>query len=273
MPDRSSYAAEAKGVFKQFGANVVLHDVSIAVPTGESRALVGRNGAGKSTLVGVMTGLHSADAGDLWLAGAPAPAVGDRKAWRDRVACVYQRWMVLPHLTVAENLFLNNQPLDALRLVDWRRLKDAAVAALNEWGLRISPDLEAWRLTVEQRQIVEIARALLQGSRFIILDEPTAELERKEITRLFDRIHALQQSGVTFLYISHHLEEIYEICKTVTVMRDGGSSATKPSSKPNERLLQQPALMFAVKGFEQASTFWFSPGAVILDGVHGRGQD
>jgi simple sugar transport system ATP-binding protein len=247
--------------------------VSIAVPTGESRALVGRNGAGKSTLVGVMTGLHSADAGDLWLAGAPAPAVGDRKAWRDRVACVYQRWMVLPHLTVAENLFLNNQPLDSLRLVDWRRLKDAAVAALNEWGLRISPDLEAWRLTVEQRQIVEIARALLQGSRFIILDEPTAELERKEITRLFDRIHALQQSGVTFLYISHHLEEIYEICKTVTVMRDGGSSATKPSSKPNERLLQQPALMFAVKGFEQASTFWFSPGAVILDGVHGRGQD
>jgi simple sugar transport system ATP-binding protein len=221
MPDRSSYAAEAKGVFKQFGANVVLHDVSIAVPAGESRALVGRNGAGKSTLVGVMTGLHSADAGDLWLAGAPAPAVGDRKAWRDRVACVYQRWMVLPHLTVAENLFLNNQPLNALRLVDWRRLKDAAVAALNEWDLRISPDLEAWRLTVEQRQIVEIARALLQGSRFIILDEPTAELERKEITRLFDRIRALQESGVTFLYISHHLEEIYEICKTVTVMRDG----------------------------------------------------
>jgi simple sugar transport system ATP-binding protein len=221
MPDKSSYAAEAKGVFKQFGANVVLHDVSIAVPTGESRALVGRNGAGKSTLVGVMTGLHSADAGHLWLAGAPAPAVGDRKAWRDRVACVYQRWMVLPHLTVAENLFLNNQPLNALRLVDWRRLKDAAVAALNEWDLRISPDLEAWRLTVEQRQIVEIARALLQGSRFIILDEPTAELERKEITRLFDRIRALQESGVTFLYISHHLEEIYEICKTVTVMRDG----------------------------------------------------
>ena len=120
-----------------------------------------------------------------------------------------------------ENLFLNNQPLNALRLVDWRRLKDAAVAALNEWDLRISPDLEAWRLTVEQRQIVEIARALLQGSRFIILDEPTAELERKEITRLFDRIRALQESGVTFLYISHHLEEIYEICKTVTVMRDG----------------------------------------------------
>jgi simple sugar transport system ATP-binding protein len=159
--------------------------------------------------------------GRPWLAGAPAPAVGDRKAWRDRVACVYQRWMVLPHLTVAENLFLNNQPLNALRLVDWWCLKDAAVAALNKWDLPISPDLEAWRLTVEQRQIVEIARALLQGSRFIILDKPTAELERKEITRLFDRIRALQESGVTFLYISHHLEEIYEICKTVTAMRDG----------------------------------------------------
>jgi simple sugar transport system ATP-binding protein len=221
MPDQSSYAAEAKGVFKQFGANVVLHDVSIAIPAGDSRALVGRNGAGKSTLVGVLTGLHAADAGSLRLAGAPAPAFGDRKAWRDRVACVYQRWMVLPHLTVAENLFLNNQPLNALGLVNWRRLKDAAVAALKDWDLSISPDLEAWRLTVEQRQIVEIARALLQGSRFIILDEPTAELERKEVIRLFDRIRALQESGVTFLYISHHLEEIYEICKTVTVMRDG----------------------------------------------------
>ena len=107
MPDKFSYAGEAKGVFKQFGANVVLHDVSIAIPTGESDAPGRTKRRRQSTLVGVMTGLHSADAGDLWLAGkAAAPAIGDRKAWRDRVACVYQRWMVLPHLTVAENLFL-----------------------------------------------------------------------------------------------------------------------------------------------------------------------
>lgn len=217
----AALAAEARGIVKRFGPVEVLHDVAIEVPVGDARALVGRNGAGKSTLVGLLTGIYGPNAGEIRLGGKPAPSLGDRQAWRERVACVYQRWMVIPHLTVGENLFLNNHPRGALGRVDWRRLRDQAMAALKEWDLDVSPDLEAWRLTVEQRQIVEIARALLQGSRFIILDEPTAELERKEVNRLFDRIRALQASGVTFLYISHHLEEIYEICRTVTVMRDG----------------------------------------------------
>jgi len=106
-------------------------------------------------------------------------------------------------------------------VIGWNRLREQARATLNEWGLSVEPDLLASRLTVEQRQIVEIGRALLQGSRLLILDEPTAELERREVHRLFDRIRRLQDSGVTFIYISHHLEEIYEICRSVTVLRDG----------------------------------------------------
>jgi simple sugar transport system ATP-binding protein len=214
-------AAEARGVSKSFAHIKVLHDVSVSIPVGDARALVGRNGAGKSTLVALLTGIHVPSQGEIRLAGQAAPAPDDRRAWRERVACVYQRWMVIPQLTVAENLFLNNHPKRAGGAVDWRRLRDQSMAALQDWDLDIDPDLEASRLTVEQRQIVEIARALLQGSRFIILDEPTAELERREVNRLFDRIRQLQQNGVTFLYISHHLEEIYDICKTVTVMRDG----------------------------------------------------
>jgi simple sugar transport system ATP-binding protein len=234
----STFAAEAIGIHKSFGTNKVLHDVGIKIPVGDSRALVGRNGAGKSTLVGLLTGLYGANAGEIRLAGEPAPALGNRKAWRERVACVYQRWMVIPQLTVAENLFLNNQPVSGRGLVDWKELRDKAMAVLQDWDLDVDPDREAWRLTVEERQIVEIARALLQGSRFIILDEPTAELERREVNRLFDRICGLQASGVTFLYISHHLEEIYEICKTVTVMRDGRIVADAPLSElPKDRLV------------------------------------
>jgi simple sugar transport system ATP-binding protein len=235
---QTGFAAEASGIVKRFGPVEVLHNVGISIPVGDARALVGRNGAGKSTLVGLLTGIYGANAGEVRLGGKPAPALGDRQAWRERVACVYQRWMMIPHLTVGENLFLNNQPRNGLGMVDWGRLRERSMAALKEWDLDVSPDVDAWRLSVEQRQIVEIARALLQGSRFIILDEPTAELERKEVNRLFDRIRGLQESGVTFLYISHHLEEIYEICRTVTVMRDGHVVAdAELSDFPKDRLV------------------------------------
>lgn len=214
-------AAATKSVWKTFGATPVLRDVSITIPFKDTRGLVGRNGAGKSTLVGVLTGLLAPTAGTVELGGEPAPAIADRGAWRQRVACVYQRWTVLPSLTVAENLFLNNHPLRPSGAIDWRRMHEEARAVLLEWGLDVDPDLEAGRLAVDQRQIVEIGRALLQGSRFIILDEPTAELERREVHQLFDRLKALQENGVTFVYISHHLEELYEICRSVTVLRDG----------------------------------------------------
>ncbi|PDQ20182.1 multidrug ABC transporter ATP-binding protein [Mesorhizobium sanjuanii] len=244
-----THAAEAHGINKRFGPIEVLHDVGISIPVGDARALVGRNGAGKSTLVGLLTGLYGANAGEIRLGGKPAPSLGDRQGWRERVACVYQRWMVIPHLTVAENLFLNNQPRNGLGLVDWRRLREESIAVLDDWGLDVAPDLDAWRLTVEQRQIVEIARALLQGSRFIILDEPTAELERREVNRLFERIRGLQEQGVTFLYISHHLEEIYEICRTVTVMRDGRVVADAGlDDLPKDRLVAAMVGDFAASG-------------------------
>ena len=214
-------AAATHAVCKTFGVTPVLKNVSLTIPFGDTRGLVGRNGAGKSTLVGILTGMLAPTSGSVELDGKPAPAIADRAAWRKRVACVYQRWTVLPSLTVAENLFLNNQPLRSSGAIDWRGMREQARAVLLEWGLDLDPDLEAGRLAVDQRQIVEIGRALLQGSRFIILDEPTAELERREVHQLFDRLKGLQESGITFVYISHHLKELYEICRSVTVLRDG----------------------------------------------------
>jgi simple sugar transport system ATP-binding protein len=232
-------AVRTANVCRSFGATQVLRDVSFEVPVGDSRALVGRNGAGKSTLVAIITGMLEPTSGDVELAGRPAPALGDRGAWRERVACVYQRWTIIPTLTVAENLYLNSQPRNLLGAIDWNRLREQARGTLAEWGLAVEPDLEASRLTVEQRQIVEIGRALLQGSRLLILDEPTAELERREVHRLFDRIRLLQETGITFIYISHHLEEIYEICRSVTVLRDGLKVADAPLAEmPKSALVQ-----------------------------------
>jgi len=212
---------EAENVSKSFGETRALVDVSLTVQPGECHALVGRNGAGKSTLVTLFTGLNRPDRGAIRLAGEAAPSLADRGAWLARVACVYQRSMVVPPLTVAENVFLN-RPVEGERaVINWRRMRAEAHELMLEWGFDIDVDQEAATLTVEQRQIVEIARALSIGARFLILDEPTAALEKAAVDRLFERVRRLREGGVGVLYISHHLEEIYEICQRVSVLRDG----------------------------------------------------
>ena len=154
-------------------------------------------------------------------AGEPAPDVSARAQWRSKVACVYQKSTIIPDLTVGENLFLNDQPGSRFGTIHWRKLRRLGREELEVWGLDVDVDQRAGELTVGQKQLLEIARALRQGSRFIILDEPTARLELREIKQLFDHINALKRAGVTFLFISHHLQEIYEICERVAVMRDG----------------------------------------------------
>jgi simple sugar transport system ATP-binding protein len=205
---------QADGISKRFGATVALADARLTVAPGESHALVGRNGAGKSTLVSILTGLQQADTGTLRFDGEPAPAPGDTDAWRARVACVYQRSTIIPALTVAENLFLDRQ--------------------------------------VEQRQFVEIARALSFGARFIILDEPTAKLDARGIERLFAKLRELQDQGVAFLFISHHLQEVYELCTTVTVYRDARHILTAPVAELGHQALVEAMTGEAAQGTEPA---------------------
>jgi simple sugar transport system ATP-binding protein len=213
---------EADNVSKTFGETMALIDVSLNVDAGECHGLVGRNGAGKSTLVTLMTGLSRPDRGSIRLDGKPAPSLADRGAWLDRVACVYQKSMVVPPLTVAENVFLN-RPTGSARspLVNWRQMRRQAHDVMLDWGFDIDVDQAAGDLTVEQRQVVEIARALSIGARFLILDEPTAALEKAAIERLFEHVRRMREGGIGVLYISHHLEEIYDICDRVSVLRDG----------------------------------------------------
>ncbi|MGW3094952.1 sugar ABC transporter ATP-binding protein [Streptomyces sp. NPDC001102] len=219
---------EATGIVKRFGPTVALNGARITIRPGETHALVGRNGAGKSTLVSVLTGLHAPDEGTVTFGGHPAPRLSDRDAWRQRVACVYQKSTIIPTLTVAENLFLNRHHHGRGRLISWTGVRRRAQELLSTWSVEVDPQSPAAELSVEQRQFVEIARALSFGARFIILDEPTAQLDAAAINRLFDRIRDLQRQGVTFLFISHHLQEVYEICDMVTVFRDAAHIVTAP---------------------------------------------
>ncbi|MER5641408.1 sugar ABC transporter ATP-binding protein [Kitasatospora sp. NPDC002227] len=240
---------EADGISKRFGATVALSHARIRVAAGESHALVGRNGAGKSTLVSILTGLQPADTGTLHFDGVPAPAPGDTDAWRSRVACVYQRSTIIPALSVAENLFLNRHSGGGLRPISWRNLRRRAAELLGEYGVEVDPAARAEDLTVEQRQFVEIARALSFGARFIILDEPTAKLDARGIERLFGKLRELQAQGVAFLFISHHLKEVYELCSTITVYRDARHIVTAPAAE-----LGQHALVEAMTGESARAT-------------------
>ncbi|MGI5379831.1 sugar ABC transporter ATP-binding protein [Streptomyces sp. CA-251387] len=227
---------EARDIVKRYGPTTALADGRLTVLPGESHALVGRNGAGKSTLVNILTGLQAPDEGEVRFDGEPAPPLADRDAWRRKVACVYQKPTVVPELTVAENLFINRQPLQR-GFISWRRLRFEAAELLATWDVHVDPEARTADLKVEDRQMVEIARALSFGARFIILDEPTAQLDKREIERLFTRMRALQDSGVTFLFISHHLQEVYEVCQTVTVLRDARWITTAPVAELPRRAL------------------------------------
>ncbi len=226
-PSRVRPPVEAVDITKRFGSTTALDHVDLVVRDGGAHALVGRNGAGKSTLVSIITGLQQPDSGEIKFRGEPAPPIHDRDAWRRLVACVYQKSTIIPSLTVAENLFLNRQQTNGL-IINWKAMRAAAQSMVDEWGISVDVTTASSSLTVEQRQMVEIARALSFGARFVILDEPTAQLDAKGVARLFGRLRTLQSQGVSFLYISHHLEEIYEICETVTVFRDARHIVTAP---------------------------------------------
>jgi simple sugar transport system ATP-binding protein len=212
------------GVDKWFGSTHALRSVDLRIEAGQCLGLVGRNGAGKSTLVSILSGLVEPDAGTVTLGGEPAPKVGAVSQWREWIATVFQHSMVVPDLSVAENVFLGNTD----RLVDWRRRRDAATAIMAEWGYDIPARALCRDLSVEQLQIVEIARALARGAKCVLLDEPTAALERDAVRRLFDRVRRLCADGIAVLYISHHLEEVFEICHDVAVLRDGEMVLTSP---------------------------------------------
>jgi simple sugar transport system ATP-binding protein len=215
---------EMTGVEKRFGTTRALRGVDLSLSAGECLGLVGRNGAGKSTLVSILSGLTEPDAGQVRFAGEPAPRVGDIARWREWIATVFQHSMIVGGLSVAENVFLGS----LAPVLSWRELRARTREIMNDWGFDIPADALCQDLSVEQLQIVEIVRALARGAKCVLLDEPTAALERDAVRRLFERVRQLTAGGVAVLYISHHLEEVFEICQHVAVLRDGERVLTAP---------------------------------------------
>ncbi len=213
---------------KNYGPTRALRGVDLALAPGRCLGLVGRNGAGKSTMVSILSGLQRQDAGTVTFDGEPAPPAGQVHAWRAKLATVHQHSMIVPELTVAENVFLGRLPRSGGR-VDWRTVRTEARAVLGEWGSGVDPAGLCRDLSVEQRQIVELARAVASGTRVLLLDEPTAALEHDAVQRLFSRVRQLVDSGVAVLYISHHLEEVFDICDEVAVLRDGELVLSAPT--------------------------------------------
>jgi rhamnose transport system ATP-binding protein len=225
----SAPVMEMSGISKRFDATQALDDVSLTLYPGETHALLGENGAGKSTLIKVMTGIHAPDAGVMRVGGEEATFKGSGEAQKAGVAAIYQEPAIFPDLNVAENIFMSHQDRGAL--VRWRRMYQDAEAILARIDVRMDVRTLASSLTVASQQAVEIAKALSLDVRVLIMDEPTAALSAHEVSELFKQIRRLTDSGVAVLFISHRLDEVFEIADRVTVLRDGRLISSRPKAE------------------------------------------
>jgi rhamnose transport system ATP-binding protein len=218
-------------VSKAFGATVALDDVSLDLRAGEVHALVGENGAGKSTLVKILAGVHRPDGGSVALDGVPVVIGDPAHARRLGIAVVHQEPRLFPDLTVAENVFMGHAPGGRLGSIDWRRMSADAARIFADLDVRVEPDAIVRGLSMADQQLIEIAKALSLDALVLILDEPTASLSMHEVERLFAIVRLTRDRGVAVLFVSHRLEEVFELCDRATVFRDGRSVASAPTSE------------------------------------------
>jgi rhamnose transport system ATP-binding protein len=228
-PGENRPVLEMVHVSKQFGATLALDDVSLELRHGEIHALLGENGAGKSTLIKIMTGVQRQDSGEILIAGAPVRVTSSQDAQRLGVAAIYQEPMIFPDLSVAENIFIGHR--DRGKIVDRRRMEREAREVLARLDVRLDVGEPARGLTLAEQQTVEIAKAISLDVRVLIMDEPTASLSAHEVQRLFRIVHTLRQQGVAILFISHRMEEVFEIADRITILRDGRWISTTPRAE------------------------------------------
>lgn len=217
---QGQYALEARGVTKIFGTNTALESIDFGLIPGEIHALLGENGAGKSTLIKILTGAYRPDAGRVLLDGVPIVMNSPLHAQTFGIGTVYQEVNLLPNRSVAENLYLGHQPT-RFGLVDHRKMERDAGVLLQKYGLNLDPGSELGTHSVAVQQIVAIARAVQLSGKVLILDEPTASLDRNEVERLFEVIAGLKQSGLAIVFITHFLDQVFAIADRVTVLRNG----------------------------------------------------
>jgi len=224
---------EVRQITKDFPGVKALAGVDLTLRRGEIQALVGENGAGKSTLIKILAGVYRKDSGEILFEGAPLELHSAHDSLRKGIKVVFQELALIPQLSVAENVFLESFPLKRGGAIDWRSLNRRTREILDSINLDLNPTRKVSTLTISQQQMVEIARALSHEAKVVIMDEPTSALTPNEVRSLFEVIRRLKDLGIGVLYVSHKLEEVFELCDRVTVFRDGQLVSSRPVAQTN----------------------------------------
>ena len=261
-------------VSKSFPGVKALSDVQLEVKSGEIHALIGENGAGKSTLTRIIAGVHRPDQGSIEFDGEivhwPSPAAAKAAG----IHVIYQEFVLFPNMTVAENIFLGHERRGFLKGIDHGRARQDALDLMTRLGVEIDPDALVCELSVADQQMVEIAKALVHKVKLLILDEPTAVIAGHEVELLFGRLRALRDDGVAIIYISHRLEEIFELCDRVTVFKDGQFIQTAPVAQmTQDRLValmvgRDMSALFPPKARAAGPVVLTATGITVKDRVH-----
>ncbi|WP_435924362.1 sugar ABC transporter ATP-binding protein [Paenibacillus sp. DYY-L-2] len=257
---------QMKGIHKAFGSNQVLSGVDFELREGEVHALMGENGAGKSTLMNILTGMHARDEGVILIDGEETYFANPKEAERRGIAFIHQELNVWPDMTVLENLFIGREISSRWGLLKTDEMKALAEAQFQRLSVDIPLNSEAGECSVGQQQMIEIAKALLTDTKVIIMDEPTSALTEREIQKLFEVIESLKKDGVSIVYISHRMEEIFTICDRITVMRDGRTVDTKDI--PETSFDEVVKKMVGRELTERYPARNPSPGKVVLEVKH-----
>ena len=253
---------ELKNITKSYPGVTALDDVSLSFERGTVHAIVGENGAGKSTFVKIITGAVQPDSGSLWFRGEPVESNDPQRAIRMGISAIYQEFNLFPYLSVAENVFANRYETRG-GLVRFRALEERCRAITQRLGVDIDPRLPVSKLSVGYQQLVEIAKSLTHDVQVLIMDEPSAALTETELERVFSIVERLRNDGVTIIYISHRLDEIFVICDRVSVFRDGEHIETSPvADTSKERLIR---LMVNRPMTDTFPDFTAQPGEVVLE--------
>ena len=233
----SEYLLEMKGIYKSFPGVKALQNVEFQLKAGEIHALLGENGAGKSTLIKVLGGIYIAEEGEIRIDGKKVVIDGVNAARDNGISIIHQELVLVPHMTVAENIFLGREPMGKFG-VDYKRMAASAQEMLDKFDLGISATDEIFDLSIAQQQMVEIVKAISFNCRILVMDEPTSSISDREVTQLFEIMRNLAAQGVGIIYISHKMSELNEVCDRVTVLRDGMYVGTRVvADTPRDELI------------------------------------
>ena len=220
-----------EGIKKSFGGVHALKGVDLEIRKGEIHCLAGENGCGKSTLIKAISGVHDADEGSIWIDGEKVEKMKPMDAINRGIQVIYQDFAVFPNLTVAENIALNGELKNKQKFVNWKSIHEIAAKAMAQVGADIDPDVKLERLSVANKQMVAICRAIINDAKLLILDEPTTALTAREVDKLWDIVRSLKAKGIAIMIVNHKLDEIYRIADRLTILRNGAYVSSCPISE------------------------------------------